>query len=211
MESIKKQMTPIRFREQELNKSKGILDDFAVRKNVATKEGSIEKIPVNDSDIVNKRFVDSSINIHIEQPQAHVDYLQNNGDIATGNYVFDGSMYITGNLIIDTNTLATDNINHRVGIGTTTPSEELDVVGKISATSVISGAKIVSTTIVEASGDVAGGESRISITNVASESISTGTGTIKLLGATNRNSSGWMKVYVNGNVRYIPYFTTITG
>lgn len=39
------------------HQSAGILDDFAVRKNVATKEGTIEKVPVNDSDIVNKKYV----------------------------------------------------------------------------------------------------------------------------------------------------------
>lgn len=39
--------------------SAGILDDFAVRKNVATKEGTIEKVPVNNNDIVNKAYVDA--------------------------------------------------------------------------------------------------------------------------------------------------------
>jgi len=37
------------------NQSAGILDDFAVRKVVHTKEGSIEQVPVNDSDITNKK------------------------------------------------------------------------------------------------------------------------------------------------------------
>ena len=41
------------------HKSKGILDDYAVRKNVATKEGTIEKVPVEENDIVNKGYVDS--------------------------------------------------------------------------------------------------------------------------------------------------------
>jgi hypothetical protein len=41
-------------------KSAGILDDHAVRKNVATKEGTIEKVPVNPSDIVNKAYADSA-------------------------------------------------------------------------------------------------------------------------------------------------------
>jgi len=43
------------------HKSAGILDDFAIRKNVATKEGTIEKVPVNDSDIVNKKYVNDEI------------------------------------------------------------------------------------------------------------------------------------------------------
>ena len=45
-----------------LKKSGGILDDHAVRKNMATKEGTIEKTPVNSNDIVNKAYVDSEIN-----------------------------------------------------------------------------------------------------------------------------------------------------
>ena len=39
--------------------SAGILDDFAVRKNIATKEGTIEKVPVNAKDIANRAYVDS--------------------------------------------------------------------------------------------------------------------------------------------------------
>ncbi|KKK88306.1 hypothetical protein LCGC14_2744490, partial [marine sediment metagenome] len=41
------------------HKSAGILDDFAVRKNVATKEGTVEKVPVNENDITNKAYVDN--------------------------------------------------------------------------------------------------------------------------------------------------------
>ena len=39
-------------------KSKGILDDYAVRGSIATKEGTIIKEPVNPKDIVNKEYVD---------------------------------------------------------------------------------------------------------------------------------------------------------
>lgn len=52
---------PKEVRIIDLPKSAGILDDFAVRKNVATKEGTIEKVPVNDSDIVNKKYADELI------------------------------------------------------------------------------------------------------------------------------------------------------
>ncbi|KKL15225.1 hypothetical protein LCGC14_2507700, partial [marine sediment metagenome] len=41
------------------NKSAGILDDYAVRKVVSTKEGTITKVPVEEIDIVNKEYVDS--------------------------------------------------------------------------------------------------------------------------------------------------------
>ena len=42
------------------NQSAGILDDFAVRKVVHTKEGSIEQVPTNDNHITNKKYVDSN-------------------------------------------------------------------------------------------------------------------------------------------------------
>jgi len=48
-------------------KSAGILDDFAVRKNVATKEGTVEKVPTNDSDIANKKYVDDLTGDHPHQ------------------------------------------------------------------------------------------------------------------------------------------------
>ena len=44
----------------DLPKSAGILDDHAVRKNLATKEGTIEKVPVDNSDIANKKYVDDN-------------------------------------------------------------------------------------------------------------------------------------------------------
>ena len=42
------------------NQSKGILDDYATRKVVSTREGTIEKVPVNDNDITNKKYVDAA-------------------------------------------------------------------------------------------------------------------------------------------------------
>ena len=96
------------FKEKELHKSAGILDDFAVRKNVATREGTIEKVPVDDNDIVNKSYCDANPN-----------YLLNTGDTATGDYNF------------DSNTLFIDSVNNRVGIGTSSPNVSLDINGSI--------------------------------------------------------------------------------
>ena len=39
-------------------KSKGELDDYPVRRYLATKEGTITKVPVNNFDIANKKYVD---------------------------------------------------------------------------------------------------------------------------------------------------------
>lgn len=46
--SIKKQLNPKNFKEQQLNKSAGILDDFAVRKTVNSMEGYFKKIIINE-------------------------------------------------------------------------------------------------------------------------------------------------------------------
>jgi hypothetical protein len=56
---IPKAPQPVHF--VDLKKSAGILDDYAVRKNVATKEGTIEHVPTEDNHIVNKKYVDDEI------------------------------------------------------------------------------------------------------------------------------------------------------
>lgn len=60
--------------------------------------------------------VNANIQEHIaDNSQAHSDYMLNTGDTATGNYTF------------DTNTLFVDSVNHRVGIGTTSPACTLEL------------------------------------------------------------------------------------
>ena len=61
MASIKNQLQPIKsFSFQQLNKSKGILDDHSVRKSMNSREGSITKTPTADIDIANKKYVDDN-------------------------------------------------------------------------------------------------------------------------------------------------------
>lgn len=50
----------------------------------------------------------------------------------------------------------------------------------------------------------------VGITN-STQGVSTGTGTVKMNGTTSRNSTGWWKINVGTNARYVPYWTTITG
>ncbi len=57
--TIKKQLTPTKFKAKDIHQSAGILDDYAVRKNIATREGTITKVPVDANDITNKAYVDS--------------------------------------------------------------------------------------------------------------------------------------------------------
>jgi hypothetical protein len=49
------------------------------------------------------------------------------------------------------------------------------------------------------------------LTNTVNTSLSTGTGTVKMAGATNRNNVGWLKMYSGTTPIFIPYWTTITG
>lgn len=55
-----------------------------------------------------------------------------------------------------------------------------------------------------------GAASKLTLTN-ATSGISTGAGTVKMAGATYRDSAGWIKMYSGTTAIYIPYWTTITG
>ena len=70
------------------NKSAGIFDDYAVRKVVATKEGSITKVPTADIDIANKFYVDSN------------DFWQRVGDVLSPKTAGDDIQIGTGKYII---------------------------------------------------------------------------------------------------------------
>jgi hypothetical protein len=88
-----------------------------------------------------------------------------------------------------------------VGIGGA-PSHRLDVHGS---------ARVQGTLLID--GDGGGVASTVGITDVTSDwnNITLGNGQVKMLGDTNRNSKGWLKIYVGTTIRYIPYWETITG
>jgi hypothetical protein len=75
---VQSRATPIKT--VELRKSAGILDDYAVRKNVATKEGTIEQVPTANNHIVNKAYSDSTL---VEWASGNVTFVPIGGDIAT--------------------------------------------------------------------------------------------------------------------------------
>jgi hypothetical protein len=54
----------------------------------------------------------------------------------------------------------------------------------------------------------AGSSGKVSLTN-ATSGTSTGYGTVKMGGATYRDSTGWLKIYVAGNAKYIPYWDAV--
>ena len=84
-------------------------DDIEKVKKI--REGSIEKVPVFDNDIMNKKAVDILTTNHPHQ------------DVTTT-----ASPEFAG-LTVDTTTLKVDSTNNRVGIGTTTPASKLHIQG----------------------------------------------------------------------------------
>lgn len=73
---------PVKF--VELRKSAGILDDYSVRKNLATREGTVEKVPVNNSDIVNKKYLTDNYSTTTTNDGLYVNIT---GDTMTGALV----------------------------------------------------------------------------------------------------------------------------
>lgn len=73
-----------------------------------------------------------------------------------------------------------------------------------------SNAKLHSAGSISVDGDDGGTAGAVTFTDVTA-GVSTGSGTIKMNGATARNSTGWLKIYVGTTAVYLPYFTTITG
>ena len=98
------------------NKSAGILDDYAVRRVVSTKEGSITKAPVKDIDIVNKKYVDDKL----------VESFPTN--------FTDGSLIFAENNLLaqDNSNIFWDSVNKRLGIGTGSPGGMLHIYDKVS-------------------------------------------------------------------------------
>lgn len=70
--------------------------------------------------------------------------------------------------------------------------------------------KTVEAVQVRANSDSAGKASTVTITN-GTQGVSSGAGSVKLNGTTARDSTGWLKIYVGTAIRYIPYWTTVTG
>ena len=79
-------------------------------------------------------YVNAQLNrvgINTESPSVELDV---DGQIsATGNATIGGTLNVTGNIAINTNTLFVDTVNQRVGINTNSPAQALHVVNPASS------------------------------------------------------------------------------
>jgi len=109
----------------DLPKSAGILDDHAVRKNLATKEGTIEKVPVDDSDIANKKYVDDNVvgNLAVTSTQTI-----ENERIVTGD---------TGARRVQNSGISIDDSNNITDVNDLTIENDLDVKGESKGSRVL--------------------------------------------------------------------------
>jgi hypothetical protein len=61
-----------------------------------------------------------------------------------------------------------------------------------------------------ADGDWSGDSTGLVVFTNVKFGVSTGTGTVKMNGATSRNSVGWVKLVIDGTICHVPYWTVIT-
>ena len=117
---------------------------------------------------------------------------------ASGHFKIDDTLGLTTPLTIEkdspTNALVVKGSSGNVGIGTPSPQRKLHVAG---------------TLIVD--GDEGGYAGTIGFTDVSDLAArSTGVGTIKFTGGTNRDNSGFIRIYIGTTAYYVPVFSTIT-
>lgn len=150
LRDINKQLQPPKMREADLNKSAGILDDFAVRKNVNTQEGTIEKTPVNNNDIVNKAYVDSLIG------GGGIDWTIDQSPLVihANNYVDNNTTYVSSdfnhNELSNTHNLTTDINLDSITEGTT--NKFFTATEKTKLTGIEEGADVTDATNVASAG-----------------------------------------------------------
>ena len=60
------------------------------------------------------------------------------GIVATGNVEVGGELTVSGNVVVDTNTLFVDSVNNRVGIGTSDPGQKLSIYTGSTGTAALS-------------------------------------------------------------------------
>jgi hypothetical protein len=113
----------------------------------------------------------------------------------------------------------TTNKNHVINVVAYTPDNTKTATVVVSATQAsasnavsVSANKTLSVKNLGVGGDNGGTAGYTTLTNGSNTAAnSTGTGTIKMKGATNRNSAGFVKIYIGTTAYWVPVFSAITG
>jgi hypothetical protein len=91
-------------------------------------------------------------------------------------------------------------VNPPVGTGLSLPGTQHEILAETTFF------RVAGTIL--ADGDNGGIAGTVGLTDQSSSPVSTGVGTVRMTGATARNSTGFIKVYVGTAAKYIPYFDT---
>lgn len=102
-----------------------------------------------------------------------------------------------------------------IGHSTSSPTD-IVLRGQVNATdatfNVVGATGLITGSSLRATGDAGGAASTTTFTNVVNASAnSTGVGSVKMKGATSRDSAGFIKIFVGTTAYYIPYWSAVTG
>lgn len=102
-----------------------------------------------------------------------------------------------------------------IGHSTSSPTD-IVLRGQVNATdatfNVVGATGLITGSSLRATGDAGGAASTTTFTNVVNASAnSTGVGSVKMKGATSRDSTGFIKIFVGTTAYYIPYWSAVTG
>ena len=101
--------------------SSSIVDGSIVQSDLAS------NITINTTGTISANEISNTSNTFI---------VDNSGSMTVSTLTTTGSVTMFNDLLIDTDTLFVDSVNHRVGIGTITPSTKLALVGELTASSI---------------------------------------------------------------------------
>ncbi|MBI3035370.1 hypothetical protein HYY71_03535, partial [Candidatus Woesearchaeota archaeon] len=105
-------------------------------------------VAINDVEI-NESFIPTRDNFSMlgNHTNRFVDTYTSNIKSGNTTLTLNANVSITGNLTIDTDTLVVDDITNRVGIGTTTPNDILEIVGNVRISGSLNASSINATNI----------------------------------------------------------------
>jgi hypothetical protein len=135
--------------------------------------------------------------------------LKNTTDTFTGTLTITGDLVTTGNVTFDSNTLYVDATNNRVGIGTTTPTSTLHVIGTANVSSnLVAGNVSVSGALVVSGQNIQTAISEAQSNSVNASALSTGTVPSARISGSYTGITGLGTITTgtwNGSIITIPY------